>query len=39
MNNEDVASILPRLVENFSLTDIFAMDVTSLAFRRSLVAY
>ena len=38
MNNEDVASILPRLIENFSLTDIFTMDVTSLAFRRSPVA-
>ena len=29
---------MPRLIENFSLTDIFTMDVTSLAFRRSPVA-
>ena len=39
MNNEDVASILPKLVESYSVKDVFTMDVTKLAFRRSLVAY
>ena len=29
---------MPRLVENYSIKDIFRMDVTSLAYRRSPVA-
>ena len=39
MNNVDIASNLPRFIENYSVKDIFTMDVTKLAFRRSLVAY
>ena len=38
VNEEMVASIMPRLVEKYALNDIFTMDVTSLAFRRSPVA-